>query len=430
MMNELEYRQSREYELVSRLINSPEMFPLVAGNVLPEYFQDDFCRQVYGEMQKQGKFSRFSLEKAGLEREGLILAEGMTVLACNTPFQVESAAWFVVEHYKRAELAKLTSTSNFDDDFEETSRKIAKLRELNVVQTEKDNATEEVFIKADRLFRGEADPRNVPTGFCGVDRNIEGFHNSELVIIGGRPGSGKTTIAMNMAVNMAKAGKKVLFLSLEMSKAELIERVVISLTGMRVSQQMAQSDIEKWFRCIRWVEQKLSLRINDKAGITIEEIAAISLRLKKRGELDVVFIDNLSILKTNRAFKSRYEEVSEISRQLKVMAKELEVPVVCLCQLNRAVEARALKAPTLADLRDSGSIEQDADLITFVYRPEYHLKQSEPDDKMSNEYTRWLGEVERVKNKAFFIVAKNRRGETANIELKFNGYKYSFLEAA
>lgn len=430
-MTEEQLRTDRERELISRLLNKQELLPLVSDSVKPEYFADDFCREVFAEMLKQGKFSRISLEKNGFDRRLMVLLEGETVTCCTTRSQIEAAAWMVIEHYKQAELRRSMAEMQSDGnvDLQKLQSRIAELNLLNPEKAETENPVEDVFVKADRLYRGEADPRNLPTGFASIDGRIEGVQNSELVIIGGRPGSGKTTIAVNIAVNQAKRGKKILFFSLEMAKSELIERIVISLTGNRVSPRMSPAEINRWLECVRYVE-RLPLTINDKAGMTVEGIYSAALKKKDREGLDAVFIDNLSILKSSRIFKNRYEEVSEISRQLKVMAKDLDVPVVCLSQLNRALEARTMKAPTLADLRDSGSIEQDADMIAFVYRPEYHLAQAEPDDKMSAEYSRWLGTMEKVRGKGVFIVAKNRRGELANIELKFNGYQYRFTEAA
>lgn len=144
----------------------------------------------------------------------------------------------------------------------------------------------------------------------------------------------------------------------------------------------------------------------------------------------MVVIDHLSILKSKKTFKSRYEEISDLSRQLKVLAKEMDVPVLCLCQLNRAVEGRDLKMPTMADLRDSGSIEQDADLIMFVYRPEYNLRQREPEDVNSPEHFKWEDELNKVKGMAKIGISKNRRGETGQIKLGFNGKYSKFMEAA
>ena len=192
-MTEEQLRTDRERELISRLLNKPEFLPLVSDAVKPEYFADDFCREVFAEMLKQGKFTRVSLEKTGLDRRQMVLLEGETVTCCTTRYQIEAAAWMVVEHYKQAELRRSMAEMQSDGsvDLQKLQSRIAELNLLNPEKAETENPIEDVFVKADRLYRGEADPRNLPTGFASIDRRIEGVQNSELVIIGGRPGAAK-----------------------------------------------------------------------------------------------------------------------------------------------------------------------------------------------------------------------------------------------
>jgi replicative DNA helicase len=154
----------------------------------------------------------------------------------------------------------------------------------------------------------------------------------------------------------------------------------------------------------------------------IEDIMAKVLNEKP----DVVFIDHLAILKSAQKFRSRYEEVSYLSAKIKEMARQFDVPVICMCQLNRALEGREIKAPTLSDIRDSGSVEQDGDIIGFIYRPEYHLLQQEPED--AQKHAEWEEKLNVVKGKAKFIIAKNRRGYTGSFVFGFRGETYNFYE--
>jgi replicative DNA helicase len=286
------------------------------------------------------------------------------------------------------------------------------------------NESDEFLKNVEQRYRGEKDERLIKTGFRNLDYSIDGFRKSEFVIIGGRPGAGKTTIGMNLAYQMAKDKNKVLFFSLEMGKIELHERLVKSITKITDYKKITEPEFEKIVRVSRAIKERLPLDVCDKPGITIEKI----IYETKTRKPDVVFIDHLSILKSAKRFNSRYEEVSYLSARLKQLAREFDIPVVCLCQLNRALEGRELKAPTMADLRDSGSIEQDADIVCFVYRPEYHLKDKEPDDKNSKQYESWLEAMQEAKGKAQFILAKNRRGLLGRFDFGFDGATYTFYE--
>lgn len=259
---------------------------------------------------------------------------------------------------------------------------------------------------------------SVPTQCIAVDNEEKLFVTDNYIV------THNTTFGINVAYNMAKEGNNVLFCSIEMSAIELHERLVRHITELYDYRHMSQDDFEKIIRTSKYVKEKLPLVIYDKPGMTIEDIVYKS----KESKAGVVFIDHLAILKSSKSFKSRYEEVSYLSARIKQLARELDVPVICLCQLNRNLESREIKAPTMADIRDSGSVEQDGDIIGFVYRPEYHLKEREPDNKNSKEYTKWLEDLEAVKGKAQLIIAKNRRGITDRFSFRFDGKTFSFYE--
>jgi replicative DNA helicase len=201
----------------------------------------------------------------------------------------------------------------------------------------------------------------------------------------------------------------------EFPKAQIIKEFFTGTTQNR-------PQWEKLINTSKELYNSTPLTIYDRAGMTIEDIFRKTYQKKP----DIVFVDHLSILRTTKNFTgNRYAEVSYLTGQLKILAREMDIPVVCLCQLNRQVEGRTIKAPNLSDLRDSGSIEQDADIVSFIYRPEYHLRLNEPDDG-TKEHTEWQVELEKVKGKGYWIIAKNRRGYLGRFELKFDGKTYSF----
>ena len=260
---------------------------------------------------------------------------------------------------------------------------------------------------------------SVPTQCLAVDNEEKLFVIENYIV------THNTTYGMNLAYNMSKGGHKVLFCSLEMGAIELHERLVKSITKITDYREMTSSDFDRIAKTSRAIKERLPLIIYDKAGMTIEDIIC---KCKDTDGLDVVIIDHLAILKSTKNFKSKYELVSYLTSRLKQLARELDKPVICLCQLNRGLEGRDIKSPTLADARDSGSVEEDGDIVAFIYRPEYHLSQREPDDETSQDHLKWENEMDAVRGKAEFIIAKNRRGYTGKFKFGFDGQTYTFYE--
>jgi replicative DNA helicase len=274
----------------------------------------------------------------------------------------------------------------------------------------------------------------VPTGFTELDEKLGGLQRSDLLILAGRPGMGKTALATNMAVNAARMrlndpeeGAVVAFFSLEMSAEQLATRIIsevseIPLWEIRKGRVKAH-DFPKLIDAVALLEN-LPLYIDDSPGLSIAQIAARARRMardKKIG-LGMIVIDYLQLIEASgfRKNDNRVQEVTEVSKGLKNLAKELEVPVLACAQLSRGVDARDDKRPVLSDLRESGSIEQDADIVMFVYREEYYHKSREPahDDP---EYGKWFEKMERVGGKADVLVEKHRSGPTGTIHLAFDG---------
>ena len=251
--------------------------------------------------------------------------------------------------------------------------------------------------------------KGIPTGIGELDDTITGLNRSDLIILGARPGMGKTSFALNIARNVAvQSGRRVAVFSLEMGKEQLASRLLssealISGTKLRTGEL---SDSE-WPRLVEAADilSKAEIYLDDSPGITVPGIKAKVRRLK---DVDLIVIDYLQLMTSARPIDNRVQEVSEITRSLKIMAKELNVPVITLAQLARGSEKRNDHRPVLSDLRDSGSIEQDADIVLFLYRDEYYAQEHGPDD-------------EGDKNSAECIVAKNRHGEIKNVPLHWQG---------
>lgn len=255
----------------------------------------------------------------------------------------------------------------------------------------------------DNMYKG------IPTGISDLDNTITGLNRSDLILLAARPGMGKTSFALNIARNVAvNAQKRVAFFSLEMTKEQLVSRLLSTeamVGGVKLRTGKLAED--EWIRLIEAgdILSKTQLYFDDTPGITVPEMKAKLRRLK---DVDLVVIDYLQLMASARRIDNRVQEISEITRNLKIMAKEINVPVLTLSQLSRASEQRAEHRPMLSDLRDSGSIEQDADIVMFLYRPDYYKDGEDPD-----EYS--------DRNSGECIVAKNRHGEARTVPLHWQG---------
>jgi replicative DNA helicase len=268
----------------------------------------------------------------------------------------------------------------------------------------------------------------VPTGLIDLDSILGGLAPSDLTILGGRPSMGKTALGLNIAFNAAKAGHKVAFFSMEMSGEQLALRILASMTGIG-SDQMRRGDLDEQEFC-RLVEarstlDRLPLEIEDSAAMTVQAIRLAAEKVKRRRGLDLIVVDYLQLARPDRERESRTVDITEVSAGLKAIAKALSVPVLALAQLSRAVEQREDKRPQLADLRDSGAIEQDADQVLFLYRDEYYASRSEPDPK-DPRYSAWQERMARSQGIADIIVAKNRHGRIGDARVSFDGRRQLF----
>jgi replicative DNA helicase len=287
----------------------------------------------------------------------------------------------------------------------------------------------------------------VTTGLNDLDNLLGGLHNSDLVIIAGRPGMGKTALATAIAYNAAYSrfqdpkgpGAVTAFFSLEMSAEQLATRVLSNeaqIPGHKMrTGRMVQDDFNKLSAAVGLME-KVPLFIDDTPGLTVGAIRTRARRLKRQENLGLIVIDYLQLLSpggSSRRESNRVQELSEMTRGLKILAKELSVPVIALSQLSRAVESRDDKRPQLSDLRESGSIEQDADVVMFVFREHYYKKAKRPlkrdgddDAKHARIVEEWENALKAIEFKAECIIAKQRHGPTDTVVLNFNGEYTTF----
>ncbi|QQG36570.1 MAG: replicative DNA helicase [Micavibrio aeruginosavorus] len=287
---------------------------------------------------------------------------------------------------------------------------------------------------AEKAFRTEGHVTGVTTGLRDLDEKLGGLHPSDLLILAGRPSMGKTALAVNIAYNAAQAfadtggkeGGRVAFFSLEMSADQLATRILADLSGISGDAIRKGNFREDDFRKFVQAAQKLSqvpLYIDDTPALSISAVRSRARRLQRQHGLELLVVDYLQLLAgtgSRQSTDNRVLEISEITRGLKAIAKELQIPVLALSQLSRAVEQREDKRPMLSDLRESGSIEQDADVVMFVYREEYYLSRSEPSMDEADKYAKWQEKMGRAHNVAESIIAKQRHGPIGTVRLFFN----------
>ena len=281
---------------------------------------------------------------------------------------------------------------------------------------------------AEKAFKKSEDVIGLKTGLRDFDKKIGGLHKSDLIIIAGRPSMGKTAFATNIASNISKEfdnkKKKVLFFSLEMSSEQLATRLLgelaeISSENIRTG-NLSKKDFSKILSSSDDLK-KLNLFIDDTPALSISAIRTRARRLKRKLGLDLIILDYLQLVngESKKTNDNRVQEISDITRGLKAIAKELDIPVIALSQLSRKVEDREEKRPQLADLRESGAIEQDADLVVFLYREEYYLARTEPPEG-TEKHEMWTNKMEKVHNIAEAIIAKHRHGPISKVKLHFN----------
>jgi replicative DNA helicase len=328
-------------------------------------------------------------------------------------------------------LFELAETGRYDGGFESFS-----------------DAVKMAIDMASAAYTREGHLSGISTGLRDLDAKMGGLQPSDLIVLAGRPGMGKTSLATNIAFNIAhvyepdqqadgtikaKNGGVIGFFSLEMSSEQLATRIISEQAQVPSSKirrgDLTETDFEKLVHCTQML-QKIPLYIDSTGGISIAQLAARARRLKRQRGLDVIVIDYIQLMQgSSKNSQNRVQEITEITTGLKALGKELGVPIIALSQLSRQVENRDDKHPQLSDLRESGSIEQDADVVLFVYREEYYLKNKEPKPG-TEEYIKWETEMNEARGKAEVIIAKQRHGPTGTVSLAFLGEFTQFSDLA
>jgi replicative DNA helicase len=348
----------------------------------------------------------------------IVIGEEMVNVAFDAP--VDFAPRHQIEDAER-KLYEVAETGRYDGGFQRFAQALTTAVDM-----------------AARAYQREGGLSGLATGLTDLDGKMGGLQPSDLVIVAGRPGMGKTALATNIAYNVAKAwagevrpdghtttinGGIVGFFSLEMSAEQLATRIISERTGIPSSTirrgGISESDFEK-IKDHSIELQHLPFFVDETGGLSVAQLAARARRLKRQRGLDLLVVDYIQLLQgsTRRAQEGRVQEVTEITTSLKALAKELNVPILALSQLSRQVENRDDKRPQLSDLRESGSIEQDADVVLFVFREEYYLSNKEPRPG-SEEHAKWQTEMAAVHGKAEIIIGKQRHGPTGTVQLQF-----------
>ena len=299
-----------------------------------------------------------------------------------------------------------------------------------------DQALNYTIEMASNAYKNEEGIVGVPTGLTDLDDRLGGMHNSDLLIIAGRPSMGKTALATNIAFHAAKKlqqkGTKssIAFFSLEMSSEQLSTRILAEQSRIKSNDirrgRISEEQFDKFIETSKNISE-LPLYIDETPAISIAAMSNRARRIKRLYGLDLVVVDYIQLMSASNTRDGRVQEISEITKGLKALAKELSVPVLALSQLSRAVEQRDDKKPQLSDLRESGSIEQDADVVMFVYREAYYLERKEP-RPATVDHAEWQAKMNEVSNLAEIIIGKQRHGPTGNINVEFEAMFTKFRD--
>ncbi len=322
------------------------------------------------------------------------------------------------------------------ENYEKSLFDLAEKGSFNSSIVKFDEAMKQTIEMASNAYKNEEGIVGVPTGLRDLDDKLGGLHKSDLVIIAGRPSMGKTALATNIAFNAAKKiqenGEKssIAFFSLEMSSEQLSTRILAEQSRIKSNDirrgKISEDQFDKFIETSKDISE-LPLYIDETPAISIAALSNRARRIKRLYGLDMVVIDYIQLMRATNSNNGRVQEISEITQGLKALAKELAVPVLALSQLSRAVEQRDDKKPQLSDLRESGSIEQDADVVMFVYREAYYLQGKEP-RPATVEHAEWQAKMNEVSHLAELIIQKQRHGPTGNVMLEFEAMFTKFKD--
>ena len=451
-----------EQQLLGAILVNNDVFDRVSGIVAPEHFFEPVHARIFESaaalVQRNAIASPVSLKPFLEDDEGLKVLGGAAYLV---NLAGAAAGAFAARDYARIvrDLAVRRSLIGIGSDISDRARVVDldTAPDDQIVEAEQQlytlaeagrkeggfrsflSAVTDAVKVAAAAYQRDGHLSGCATGLDDLDGKLGGLHRSDLIILAGRPSMGKTSLATNIAFNVARAYRKgtlpdgtegavnggvIGFFSLEMSSEQLAARI-LSEAAEIPSEQIRRGDMtEAEFR--RFVEAAKTLEacplfIDDTPALSIAQVAARARRLKRTHGLDVLMVDYLQLLRGARRAENRVNEISEITQGLKAIAKELDIPVLALSQLSRQVESREDKRPQLSDLRESGSIEQDADVVMFVFREEYYKEREKPGEHDLEAMAKWQDEMEKLHGRAEVIIGKQRHGPIGTVDLSFEG---------
>ena len=457
--NQLPNNIEAEQAVIGSVLISNEIFDDISSIISETNFYDPLHQKIYSAINNliyKGMLanpitlkSYFENEKDDLDVPEYLIK--ITKFATSSRQSIEYSK-IIYDMYVRRELIKIseniidnakTSDLNISgksiiENSEKNLYELAERGSLNKSVIKFDEAVKQTIDMASSAYKNEEGIVGVPTGLKDLDDRLGGLHKSDLIIIAGRPSMGKTALATNIAFHAAKkiqeTGKKgsIAFFSLEMSSEQLSTRILAEQARIKSNDirrgKISEEQFEQFIETSKNISE-LPLFIDETPAISVAALSNRARRIKRLEGLDMVVIDYIQLMRASVAVKEgRVQEISEITQGLKALAKELSVPVLALSQLSRAVEQRDDKKPLLSDLRESGSIEQDADVVMFVYRESYYLKAKEP-RPATVEHAEWQAKMNEVSHLAELIIGKQRHGPTGNVMLEFEEMFTKFKDA-
>ena len=459
--NEQPANLEAEQALLGSILVNNDIIDEISSIVTPSVFYDPGHIKIYEVIQNlnnKGMIANPITLKNYFEKDNMLNEVGGTeYLVKLTRFsgstkQAVDYAKIIHEMYLRRELVLIsnklssdtlnasTEEQNAESIIEDTEKSLFDLAERGSFSRsflKFNQALDQTIQMATQAMQNDQGIVGVPTGLTDLDEKLGGLHKSDLIIIAGRPSMGKTALATNIAYNAAQNILKrqekssVAFFSLEMSSEQLSTRILSEQAKIKSDDirrgKVSEEEINRYIETSRNI-YNLPLFIDETPAITIATLCNRARRIKRLFGLDLIVVDYIQLMRSNlNKNEGRVQEISEITQGLKALAKELSVPVLALSQLSRAVEQRDDKQPQLADLRESGSIEQDADVVMFVYRESYYLERKQP--KLGSiEHAEWQSKMNDVNGLADIILGKQRHGPTGTIKVEFEGIYTKFKD--
>ena len=455
--NELPNNIEAEQSVIGSILLSNEIFDEINMIINYRNFYDPMHQKIFSAIEKlifSGMLANPITLKNHFENEKdeINIPEYLVKITkfSSSSRQTIEYSKLIYDLYVKRELIKISENvidasklNDLDNDgqkiiesFEKSLFDLAEKGSFNSSLVKFDEAMKMTIEMASNAYKNDEGIVGVPTGLTDLDDRLGGLHKSDLLIIAGRPSMGKTALATNIAYNAAKKiqdeNKKstVAFFSLEMSSEQLSTRILAEQSRIKSNDirrgRISEDQFDKFIETSKNISE-LPLYIDETPAITIAALSNRARRIKRLYGLDLVVVDYIQLMRASNFKDGRVQEISEITQGLKALAKELSVPVLALSQLSRAVEQRDDKKPQLSDLRESGSIEQDADVVMFVYRESYYIERKEP-RPATVEHAEWQAKMNEVSNLAEIIIGKQRHGPTGNVMLEFEAMFTKFKD--